>query len=194
MAREGLEELGLRVHSSVRDEPQRLGFTYLEANGERTITLVGEKLHPHGSDPLPWGELAGDRTPSTSPPATRMRCGQLARPACSSRPRASCRRSQKPASQLDALVHSASDSRGDLRAGSDRAGAELVVTTRGREGGTYAARGRRRRPSTRVRFPARSRTPTGPATASPRARLRARERAIAEAVRSSSPPRAAHAR
>jgi ribokinase len=57
-AREGLERLGLRVHAAVRDAPQRLGFTYVDANGERTITLIDEKLHPYGRDALPWDELA----------------------------------------------------------------------------------------------------------------------------------------
>ena len=60
-AREALEALGLRVHAAVRDEPQRLGFTYLEANGERTITLVGEKLHPLRQRPAAMGRAGADR-------------------------------------------------------------------------------------------------------------------------------------
>src|SRR3954453_3887043 len=32
-AREALEPLGCRVHAAVRDEPQRLAFTYVDAEG-----------------------------------------------------------------------------------------------------------------------------------------------------------------
>ena len=41
-------------------EPQRRGFTYLDDGGERTITVIGEKLRPRGDDDsLPWEELRG---------------------------------------------------------------------------------------------------------------------------------------
>src|SRR5258705_6099824 len=40
-------------------EPQRRAVTFIDANGERTITVLGERLAPHAaSDPLLWGELA----------------------------------------------------------------------------------------------------------------------------------------
>ena len=53
-----LEQLGFRVHAATRDQPQRRAFTFVDAAGERTITVLGEKLHPLGADPLPWDELA----------------------------------------------------------------------------------------------------------------------------------------
>jgi ribokinase len=41
-----------------RPEAQRRAFTHVDAHtGERTITVMGERLGPHGSDPLPWDEL-----------------------------------------------------------------------------------------------------------------------------------------
>ena len=45
-----LERLGVTVHAAVRPEPQRRGFTYLDADGERTITVIGERLGPRRSD------------------------------------------------------------------------------------------------------------------------------------------------
>lgn len=52
-----LEAMGIRVEAVFRDEPQRRAFTHVDAAGERTITVIGPRLGPHGSDPLPWGQL-----------------------------------------------------------------------------------------------------------------------------------------
>src|SRR5262249_43183953 len=57
-AKRGLEEHGVRVEAAWRPEPQRRGFVHLDAAGERTITVIGERLGPDGSDGLPWSELA----------------------------------------------------------------------------------------------------------------------------------------
>src|SRR5690606_12413038 len=52
------EEHGVELHAAVRARPQRRAFTHLDARAERTITVLGERLVPHGADPLPWAELA----------------------------------------------------------------------------------------------------------------------------------------
>jgi ribokinase len=52
-----LAELGVRVEAAWRPEPQRRAFVHLDATAERTITVIGERMGPHGDDPLPWGEL-----------------------------------------------------------------------------------------------------------------------------------------
>lgn len=52
-----LEAMGVRVEAVFRDEAQRRAFTHVDHSGERTITVVGARLGPHGSDPLPWGRL-----------------------------------------------------------------------------------------------------------------------------------------
>src|SRR5919197_3344588 len=52
-----LAEYGVRLHAAVRAEPQRRGFTFLDVSGERTITVIGERLGPRRSDDLPWEEL-----------------------------------------------------------------------------------------------------------------------------------------
>jgi len=54
-----LTALGLRVEAVWRDEPQRRGFVHVDARGERTITVIGERLGPSGSDALPWADLEG---------------------------------------------------------------------------------------------------------------------------------------
>ena len=57
-AHAALEDLGLRVEAAFRQEPQRRGVVHVDAAGERTITVIGDRLGPEGDDPLPWHELA----------------------------------------------------------------------------------------------------------------------------------------
>jgi ribokinase len=52
------ETHGLDLHATARSGPQRRAFTHLDADAERTITVLGERLVPHGDDPLPWERLA----------------------------------------------------------------------------------------------------------------------------------------
>lgn len=52
-----LEALGVRVEAAWRKEPHRRAFVYLDADAERTITVMGERLGPRATDPLPWAEL-----------------------------------------------------------------------------------------------------------------------------------------
>ena len=50
---EQLGRLGVRVHAARRGRTRRC-FTFLSADHERTITVLGERLVPHGDDDLPW--------------------------------------------------------------------------------------------------------------------------------------------
>ena len=55
-----LEERGVRVHASRDRLPTRWALTHVDESGERTITTIGPKLRPKGTDDrLPWHELAG---------------------------------------------------------------------------------------------------------------------------------------
>ena len=56
-AKRDLEAMGVEVRAAWRAEPQRRAFVYLDASGERTITVIGERLTPRAEDPLPWPEL-----------------------------------------------------------------------------------------------------------------------------------------
>jgi ribokinase len=76
-AREELASRGVTVRAGEASEPQRRAFTYVDADGERTITVLGRKLLPSGM------------TPSTSSAATPPRCGRRGARTSSSRPRAS---------------------------------------------------------------------------------------------------------
>ena len=54
-----LEARGVTVHAAFRPGAQRRVFVHLEGgHGERTITVIGERMGPHGGDDLPWQALA----------------------------------------------------------------------------------------------------------------------------------------
>lgn len=58
-AAQELRALGVTLHAATRaGRAQRRAFTHVDGRAERTITVLGDRLVPHGADPLPWGELA----------------------------------------------------------------------------------------------------------------------------------------
>jgi len=61
LGRRSHEELGARgvtVHAGQAPGTQRRALTHVDENGERTITVLGDKLLPSGEDgSLPWEEL-----------------------------------------------------------------------------------------------------------------------------------------
>ena len=54
---EALEARGVAVHAVRRDAPTRTALTMVDGRGERTIVTLGDRLEPHGTDPLPWDLL-----------------------------------------------------------------------------------------------------------------------------------------
>lgn len=138
LTRECLVKLSFRVHAVTRDQPQRWAFTFVDSSGERTITLVGEKLHPHGADPLPWAELATiDAVYFTAGDADALRAARQARVlVATARELPTLVEAQVP---LDALVSSGRDPAEAYEPGQLDPPPRLVVSTMGREGGSYVA-------------------------------------------------------
>src|SRR6266550_1940805 len=57
-SRAELTRLGVEVRAIPETEPTRRAFTYVDDTGERTITVLSQKLVPRGGDSrLPWHEL-----------------------------------------------------------------------------------------------------------------------------------------
>jgi ribokinase len=57
-SRKELEARGVTVHASTVPGAQRRALTHVDEDGERTITVLGDKLLPSGEDgSLPWEEL-----------------------------------------------------------------------------------------------------------------------------------------
>ena len=54
---ERLVKLGLNLKVAWRDKPTRKGISMINKDGERAITVIGERLQPIGSDNLSWSDL-----------------------------------------------------------------------------------------------------------------------------------------
>ena len=54
-----LSSSGVEVFAETRTRATRKGVTLVDSSGERTITTLGERLHPDGADALPWNRLTG---------------------------------------------------------------------------------------------------------------------------------------
>lgn len=132
---EELTSRGVRLHVDWIREPQRRGITYVDDAGERTITVIGEKLRPRGDDgSLPWEELLScDCVYFTGGDVEAVRKARHARIfVATSRELPTLRRAGV---ELDALVGSATDEGERYEAGDLDPAPRLFVATSGRLGG-----------------------------------------------------------
>lgn len=131
-----LTALGLRVEAVWRDEPQRRGFVHVDARGERTITVIGERLGPSGSDALPWADLEG----ADAVYFTAGDTGALVHARSARRLVATARHLVPIAQagvQVDVLVASAADAGERYERGQLDPEPRAVVRTAGKQGGTW---------------------------------------------------------
>tara|TARA_Y100001968_G_scaffold8759_1_gene7416 strand:+ start:140 stop:982 length:843 start_codon:yes stop_codon:yes gene_type:complete len=54
---ERLTKLGLNLKVAWREKPTRKGISLISKDGERAITVIGERLQPLASDNLPWSDM-----------------------------------------------------------------------------------------------------------------------------------------
>ena len=132
-----LEAMGVTVYTTFRTQPQRRVFVHLESqNGERTITVIGERMGPHGADPLPWPELANyDGVFFTAGDVAALRAARSAR-VLTATPRARDALVEAGV-RLDALIGSHSDGGEVYRRGAISPEPSMVVRTEGSSGGSY---------------------------------------------------------
>ena len=136
VARALRDRFGVQVHAGEREGPQRRTFTFLDDGGERTITVLGERIVPWRSDPLPWEALAElDGIYLTGGDAGAVRAARAAR-ALVATPRAMGALAQSGV-QLDVLVHSATDPGEHYEPGMLDPAPRWVVSTRGELGGSW---------------------------------------------------------
>ena len=133
---EQLAGQGVAVHAGAREGIQRRGFVYLTDDGERTITILGDRLVPHGDDDLPWDELdgvagvyftGGDAGALTA----ARRAGVIV-----ATPRAGDALREADVA-VDVLVHSGKDTGEELDPGELDPAPRTVVTTLGSKGGRW---------------------------------------------------------
>lgn len=127
---------GPRVEAAWRPEPQRRGFVHVDARGERTITVIGDRLGPHGDDELPWDELAGcDAVYVTAGDAAAVRHARRAKVLVGTA-RALPALAEAGVA-LDGLVASANDAGEAYAPGDLPVEPALVVRTAGAAGGSW---------------------------------------------------------
>ena len=136
MTADALRAHGVELHAAVHDVPQRRAFTHLDGAHERTITVVGERHVPLGSDALPWDLLAGvDGLYFAGGDAAALRKARLARQLVAT-PRA-LDALVEGGVQLDVLVASASDLGERVDPGAIDPPPRHVVLTEGERGGSW---------------------------------------------------------
>jgi ribokinase len=126
----------LRVEATWRPVPQRRGFVHVDARGERTITVIGDRLGPCGDDDLPWDELAGCDavyiTAGDAAAVSRARAAKVLVGTARALPALA-----EAGVALDALVASANDVGEAYEAGDLPVEPALVVRTAGAGGGEW---------------------------------------------------------
>ena len=134
-ARAELTRLGVDVRAIPGDEPTRRAFTYVDEVGERTITVLGDKLRPLGGDSrLPWRDLAGlDAVYFVSGDEDALRHARLARVLVATA--RELRTLRAAGVQLDVLVGSGEDEGELYHPGELEPAPHTVVTTAGALGG-----------------------------------------------------------
>jgi ribokinase len=137
-AADELRGQGVRVECTFLDEPQRRGFTYIDRDGERTITVIGRKLVARAADPLPWDELDDtDAVYFTGGDPDALREARRARVLVATARELPTLLEARV--QIDALVRSAKDSGERYHVGELTPPPKLVVSTAGHKGGRFIA-------------------------------------------------------
>ena len=134
-SRAELTRLGVEIRAIPEPEPTRRAFTFVDENGERTITVLGEKLRPRGGDSrLPWQDLAGaDAVYFVSGDVEALHHARSARIlAATARELGTLR---EAAVEIDALIGSGEDEGELYRSGDLDPPPRVVVTTSGGLGG-----------------------------------------------------------
>ena len=144
-ARAELEGRGVTVQATQASGSQRRAFTYVDADGERTITVLGRKLIPSGTD----GSLPGEELAECD--AVFFVSGDLAALGAARRSRLLVASARELATlrhagvQIDVVVGSGEDSGERYEPGDLDPAPHYVVTTSGslggwvRPGGPYRA-------------------------------------------------------
>ncbi len=138
-AADELRSLGLDVRASFRGgQPQRRVIVQLDPTGERTITVIGDRMGALGGEPLGWADVDFDAVYFTAGDADAVRAARRARVlTATARALPVLREASVP---LDALVRSDLDADERYEEGDLTPAPDLVVATERSAGGHWQAR------------------------------------------------------
>ena len=133
---ERLTELGLNLKVAWREKPTRKGISLISKDGERAITVIGDRLQPIASDNLPWNEMKNyDGIFIT---ATDKEGIRLAREAkfLSATPRTGEKTLKNSKVKINALIGSALDPGEEINHDELIPKPDIYIATKGKSGGT----------------------------------------------------------
>jgi ribokinase len=136
-----LASRGVDVHVGWRSgEAQRRAITFVDSDAERTITVLGERVVPHRSDPLPWDDLEScDAIYLTGGDSEAIRAARRAKVLVATSRIVGALADARV--ELDALVGSGRDPGERYEPGDIDPPPRNVVMTAGTRGGTWQAAG-----------------------------------------------------
>jgi ribokinase len=141
-AADRLQQLGLELHVAWRACSSRRGVSFVDGAGERSITVIGERLSPQADDPLPWSLLAAcDGVFATAADGAALQYCRRAR-VLTATPRLRLPVLEASGVALDALIGSALDPAEQVPAGSLSRQPGLRIATEGAQGGWSSPGGR----------------------------------------------------
>ena len=137
-----LEDLGLEVHVAWRDAPTRRGVSLVDNEGDRAITVIGERLTPYLDDELPWealGECNGIFVTAADAPLLKAcRSAEV----LAATPRVRLPVLQEAGVSLDALIGSGLDPGERIEPEQLNPTPRTLIRTEGAEGGLSRPGGR----------------------------------------------------
>ena len=133
---ERLTKLGLNLKVAWREKPTRKGISLISKDGERAITVIGERLQPIASDKLPWADMKNYDGIFVT--ATDKEGIKLAREAkfLSATPRTGEQTLKNAKVKIDALIGSGLDPGEEINFEELEPKPEIYISTKGKSGGT----------------------------------------------------------
>ena len=130
-----LEELGLRLNVIWKDQPTRRAISMVDMDGERAITVIGQRLQPNAQDSLPWQELK--KFDGVFVTATDSKGLKFCRAAdvLVTTPRIGLKTLQDAKIELDALIGSRLDPDEQIQYQTINPTPRLIIRTEGSSGG-----------------------------------------------------------
>ena len=137
-----LSNMGIKLHVAWRDKPTRRGFSLIDSEGERAITVIGERLAPKYKDNLKWNILKNmDGIFITASDSDLFKMARSASILCTT-PRVGLNIINKSNVRLDGLIGSNLDPGEDFSLSELSVKPRFTIKTEGENGGIIFPGGR----------------------------------------------------
>ena len=145
---ERLTQLGLNLKVAWRKKPTRKGLSFISKDGERAITVIGERLQPIASDNLPWCEMKNyDGIFVTATDKEGLRLAREAK-FLSATPRIGKKTLKNSKVRINALIGSGLDPDEKINHEEIVPKSDIYIATKGKSGGTIYPKNQNYKPIT----------------------------------------------